>query len=246
VNEYISFFVQFFLYTKVSGNKEISGIYLSSLDGGVNKRLLGNAAKAVDAASGRDAGYLLFGREAGLMAQPFDVVARRLTGEPFSVAAKVGSAYGYATANASRNFSVSENGVLVFDPHPNRERTQLMWVDRGGRTIAPLDGLNNVSSLRLSPDNQRFMVTHVDSQTGNVDLYLSDVTNWNARRFTFDPAFDQFPVWSPNGSRVVWNSNREGNFQLYEKATNGSGQDTRLPIYRTKNEPKSALRHKAL
>jgi Tol biopolymer transport system component len=72
------------------------------------------------------------------------------------------------------------------------------------------------------------MVTRGDLQIGSTDLYLSDVTNWSARRFTFDLAFDSFPVWSPDGSRVVWASNREGPFQLYEKAATGSGQDTRL------------------
>src|SRR5262245_35686056 len=103
-----------FLYTKIGGNKEITGIYLSSLDGGVNERLLGDNSKAVYTVTGRGAGHLLFGREGGLMAQPFDAVARRLTGEPFFVAAKVGSTIGYVTAISRRNFSVSEDGVLVF------------------------------------------------------------------------------------------------------------------------------------
>jgi eukaryotic-like serine/threonine-protein kinase len=221
-----------FLYTKGSGNKEISGIYLSSLDGGVNERLMGDNSKAVYAASGRGAGYLLFGREGGLMANPFDAVALRLTGEPFSIATKVGSTSGYVAANPRPNFSVSEDGVLVFDPHPKRERTQLMWVDRGGRPIAPLngplDGLDSVSSLRLSPDDQHFMVTRGVSQPSNSDLYLSDMTSGNPTPITFDPAFDNFPVWSPDGSRVVWASNRTGPFQLYVRAANGSGQDKLL------------------
>src|SRR2546430_10019477 len=34
-----------------------------------------------------------------------------------------------------RNFSASENGVLVFDPAPSRERKQVRWVDRAGRII---------------------------------------------------------------------------------------------------------------
>jgi serine/threonine protein kinase len=221
-----------FLYTKGSGNKEIRGIYLGSLDGGVKERLLGDDSKAVYAASGKGAGYLLFGREGGLMAQPFDAVTRRLTDEPFSIAAKVGLTVGYVTANPRPNFSVSEDGVLVFDPHPKRERTQLMWVDRGGKALAalnkPLDRLDNISSLRLSPDNRRFMVTRGDIQISSSDLYLSDVTNGNPRRITFNPAFDNFPVWSPDGKRVVWGSNREGPFQLYVRASDGSGQDALL------------------
>src|SRR5262245_61639471 len=107
-----------------------------------------------------------------------------------------------------------------------------MLVDRGGKHIALLNGSMNgldvVSSLRLSPDNQRFIVTRTDPQTDSTDLYLSDVTGRNARRFTTDLAFDNFPIWSPDGSRIVWSSNRGGPFQLYEKEAVGSGKDTRL------------------
>lgn len=82
--------------------------------------------------------------------------------------------------------------------------------------------------LRLSPDDKRFMVARFNMQTGNNDLWLSDLTGGNATRFTFDPANDNFCVWSPDGNRVVWSSNREGPFHLYEKATSGAGQDALL------------------
>ncbi len=62
----------------------------------------------------------------------------------------------------------------------------------------------------------------------NVDLWLSNVTGGNVTRFTFDPANDLFPVWSPDGSRIAWASNREGVFHLYEKAASGAGQDALL------------------
>ena len=133
-----------FLYSKVSAQKEVRGIYLASLDGAVNERLLGDDSNAVYAASGSDGGYLLFGREGALMAQPFDAARRQLTGEPFPVAGQVGTASGGATSIRRRNFSVSDTGVLVFDPLPDRQRNQLVWVDRGGRKTASLDGMDKV------------------------------------------------------------------------------------------------------
>ncbi|MEK6322704.1 MAG: protein kinase [Acidobacteriota bacterium] len=217
-----------FLYFSLSGQKETRGVYLGSLDGGVNQRLLGDDSNAVYAASDRGGGYLLFGREEALMAQPFDADARQLTGEPFPVARQVGIIFGNSISSRRRNFSVSDNGVLVFDPLRDRQRSQLIWVDRGGRKIDSLDGMDNVGLLRLSPDDKRIIVTRLDFQTGNMDLWLSAVTGGNATRFTFDPALDHFPVWSPDGSRIVWSSNREGPFHLYEKAASGSGQDALL------------------
>ncbi|HYM98606.1 MAG TPA: hypothetical protein VET25_02600, partial [Aestuariivirgaceae bacterium] len=216
-----------FFYSKFTGQKEARGIHLGSLDGALNQRLLPDDSNAVYAASDKGEGYLIFGREDGLMAQPFDAARRQLTGEPFSVAGQVRTTLDNVISRR-RSFAVSENGVLVFDPFPNRLRNQLIWVDREGKQTASLDGLDNVGKLRLSPDDKRFLVERLDLQTGNNDLWLSDLTGGNATRFTFDPANDSFPVWSPDGNRVVWSSNREGAYHLYEKATNGAGQDALL------------------
>jgi serine/threonine protein kinase/Tol biopolymer transport system component len=218
-----------FLYSKFSGQKEVRGIYLGSLDGGVNERLLGDDSNAVYAPSSRDGGYLLFGREGALMAQPFDADRRQLTGEPVPVARQVAAIFlGNMPSARRRNFSVSDTGVLVFDSLPNRQRSQLVWVDRRGRKTSSLDGLDNVGMLRLSPDDQRFIVTRFDFKTGGSDLWMSDATGGNVTRFTFDAANDSFPIWSPDGSRIVWASNQEGPVHLYQKAASGSGQEALL------------------
>jgi eukaryotic-like serine/threonine-protein kinase len=214
-----------FLYYKLSGQKEARGIYIGSLDGGVNIRLLGDDSNAAYVSSGKGEGYLLFGREGALMAQAFDARQLRLTGEPFTVAGRVGKGLGSAVVSRRRNFSVSDNGVLVFDPLPNRQRNHLVWMDRGGRKISSLEEASNATTLRLSPDDKRFMVTRFDSGVSGSDLWLSDVTGANVTRFTFDPALDHYPVWSPDGSRVVWSSSREGAYDLYQKAASGAGQD---------------------
>src|SRR5262245_580055 len=218
-----------FLFSNRSAQKEVRGIYLASLDGGLNERLLGDAANAMYAASGSasgtDGGYLLFEREGALMAQPFDAAQRRFTGDLFPVAARVGTALGSTGSTRRMNFSVSDTGILVFDPLPDRQRNQLVWMDRGGRKTGSLDGIDKVRMFRISPDGKRFVVSRYGS---NVDLYLSNVTGENVTPFTFAPRSDQFPVWSQDGSRIVWASNREGIFHLYEKAASGEGQDALL------------------
>jgi len=217
-----------FLFSVFSGQKEIRGIYLGSLDGGVKQRLLGDDSNAVYAASGSGGGFLLFGREGALMAQPFDPGARQFTGDPFPVGERVGTVFDGTAAVSRRNVSASDNGVLVFDPIVKRRLNQLIWVDRAGKKSGSLEGVDNTTSLGLSSDDKRFMVTRFDFQAANNDLWMSDMTGGNVTRFTFDPANDQSPVWSADGSRVVWASNREGLFHLYEKATSGAGQDVVL------------------
>ena len=60
------------------------------------------------------------------------------------------------------------------------------------------------------------------------DLRLLDLVRGTDTRFTFDPAHDQWPLWSPDGSRIVWASNRKGVTNLYQKAASGAGQDELL------------------
>ena len=76
----------------------------------------------------------------------------------------------------------------------------------------------------LSPDGRRVAVTR--RVQGNTDLWLLDGARMS--RFTFDAGVDQIPVWSPDGTRIVFNSNRTGQFDLYQKLTSGAGVEERL------------------
>jgi Tol biopolymer transport system component len=60
---------------------------------------------------------------------------------------------------------------------------------------------------------------------GNRDIWLLDVAQGIPTRFTFDPAIDWVPVWSPDGSRLFWSSGRAGASDIYQKASNGSGNE---------------------
>jgi Tol biopolymer transport system component len=61
---------------------------------------------------------------------------------------------------------------------------------------------------------------------GNADIWLLDATR--TTRFTFDPSLDRFPIWSPDGSRIVFDSNRKGRRDLYVKPSNGAGNEEPL------------------
>jgi serine/threonine protein kinase/Tol biopolymer transport system component len=219
-----------FLYSIYSGQKETRGVYFGSLDGSLERRLLDDfttikymAAVPGDTAGG--VGWLVFVRDGALLARPFDARRCEFIGEPFSLSDKVGG--GLAPPNHF-TFSVSDNGVLVFDPSLNRQSGQFLWKDRRGQPINSLDVAAGRFQLWLSLDEKRFIADRNEPQTITNDLWMYDVSGDNAQRFTFDPANDWAPVWSPDGSRIVWASDRGGKLNLYQKAASGAGEETLL------------------
>src|SRR5262245_2582897 len=217
-----------YLYGISSGQKD-TWVYLGSLDGHLKRRLLDDVTvikymAAVPGDTEGGAGWLVFGRDGALLAQPFDTSRLAFTGEPFSLSDKVGSDL---VSNNYFTFSVSDNGVLVFDPSANRQRSQYRCVDRRGQLIKSLDVPTGRFRFCLSPDEKRFIADRIDPRTSTYDLWLCDVSGDNAQRFTFDPANDSHPVWSPDGSRIVWNSSRDDSVgSLYQKAANLAGEET--------------------
>ena len=69
------------------------------------------------------------------------------------------------------------------------------------------------------------MVCRRDPQIGTRDLWLFDLANGTSSRFTFDPADERNPVWSPDGSRIAFSSERKGSMDIYVKTATGSGAD---------------------
>jgi Tol biopolymer transport system component len=72
---------------------------------------------------------------------------------------------------------------------------------------------------KLSPDGKRAATTRGGVSLS--DIWMQDAAG--STRFTFDPADDRFTIWSPDGTRVVFASNRKGQYDLYQKPANGSG-----------------------
>jgi serine/threonine-protein kinase len=80
----------------------------------------------------------------------------------------------------------------------------------------------------ISPDGKTIAVDRVDLQTGLFDIWLYDLARGGDSRFTFGPATNEWPVWSPDGARIAFNSTRDGSAKLYQRATSGTAQDEAL------------------
>jgi eukaryotic-like serine/threonine-protein kinase len=171
-------------------------------------------------------GYLLFRREAMLMAQRFDADRLELSGDPFPVAEQIGfDGLTYQTL-----VSASDQGVLAYQSL-GAGKTQLAWFDREGKRLGVAGAPGDYSDLSLSPDEKRLAIFRVDPDTGNADIWLMELASGTPSRFTFDTAVDFAPVWSPDGERIVFASLREGAPNLFQKMANGSGQED--PLYKS-------------
>ncbi len=211
-----------FVYTRRSRDKTRSAIYLGSVDvkpEQQSSQLLVNSNWNPEYTPSVDPGigYLLFVREGTLMAQPFDNRRLELIGQSAPVAEQV---------NDGRAFSASANNVLVFHRSAASDR-QLTWYDRAGKVLGTAGDPGDYDDIALSPDGTRLAVSKGSGQTANI--WLLDVSPGGAvTRFTFGSASDTTPVWSPDGSRIVFSSNRDGPYNLYQKPTNGREDEVAL------------------
>jgi Tol biopolymer transport system component len=106
---------------------------------------------------------------------------------------------------------------------------QLTWLDRSGKTVGYVGAPDaaGLNAVELSPDGKRVAVYRAVNSS-NSDIWLFDTARGVPTRFTFDAAADSQPLWSPDGSRVVFNSNRTGPYNLYAKLSSGAGTDELL------------------
>ena len=105
---------------------------------------------------------------------------------------------------------------------------RLVLVDRSGRTVRRLSlpaGL--YFQPRFSPDASRIAVTFA-KEASVARLWLVDIARNIATRFAFEGNYDVQPIWSADGKRVIWGSDRTGGRNIYWKNADGSGKEELL------------------
>jgi serine/threonine protein kinase len=180
-------------------------------------------------------GRVIFWRDGSLLAQALDTRRLQLTDEILQLAKDVRGAV------TGASFSVSNNGVLVYQTRLN-VNTQLMWVDRSGTPARMLGQPDTYRDVELSPEGDRLATSVLDLLRGTADIWLFDVARGLRTRFTFDSLDDTQPLWSADGGRIVFASNRAGGtrgYDIYEKASNGSGTERPLLAQQGQQYPAS-------
>jgi serine/threonine protein kinase len=192
---------------------------------------LGSGERKTVVESGSHARYLSTGHivyvvGGVLFAAPFD--ERRLQVSGRAVPVVDGIRRG-VFGSTSAHYSVSGSGSLVFVPGPAPASVALREIVRmnrkGGVEQVPLPP-NVYSSLRVSPDGRELAFGTDDGKEAIVWIY--DLSRTSApRRLTFGGG-NRFPIWSGDGQRVVFQSDREGDPGLYWQRADGTGTAERL------------------
>ncbi len=208
-----------FLFFARSRQRENRAIYLGSLDSKVTRRLMPAESNAVFAPPG----YLLFLREGTLVALPFDEKTLQWTGEPIRIAERVRG----ADAQAAASFDASHTGVLAYGSGSTANQ-QLAWFSREGNRLGSVGPGGTYLAFRLSPDQKRVALDVLDPEVGGRQIWLLDLARDIASRITSEPWQQQLPTWSPDGDRLVFASDREGVFNLSERAASGVGGEKPL------------------
>ncbi len=206
-----------FLYLAWSNAKpENRAIFVGSLDSPERARLMTAESNAA-----YSQGRLLFLRGDTLVAQPFDPDRRQLTGDAVALGVRVARVGGEIGA-----FAVSDTGTLIYrEIVTGRVTRQLVWMDRSGQTAKAADAeFQMAPGFDLSPSGKQ--IAYVEGIPP--DIFLYDLDRRVKTRLTTNPSVDHAPVWSPDGSRVVFDSHRPGpggnneGAGLYEKPANGA------------------------
>lgn len=168
-------------------------------------------------------GYLVYATSRGLRAIAFDATGGKALGDSVpipDVDTRV------APDNGAADFAVSGNGTLIHFPPSAAALSQLLWVDVKGRE----DAIHIIPPARygyprLSPDGKRVALSMIEG--GNRDVYVLDFERGSRIRLSEGANEDFLAVWSADGRRVYYGSNR-GGFHIYSRAADGTGSEELL------------------
>ncbi len=201
-----------FVYWVQSQKHENVGVYGVSLSNpSQHIQLVNTDTNAIFSRGANGLDYLLWLRGTTLMAQQFDPVALKLSGEPRPVADPVSSigSQGYL------NLTASANGMLLYDA--STDAGQFTWFDRTGKRLGTIGEPASYSNFSLSADGRRIVATR-NSETGS-DLWLLEVERGVASRLTSGPGVSWWPVWSPDGRTIIFSGSARN---LWRKLASGT------------------------
>ena len=195
------------------GNRTVADIYLKNLETGELGRLA-HGMRPIYSPTGHILYQATLG-QGGLWALPFSLETLAATGEAFPVAQGVG------------DLSLADDGTLVtVDVSGTASGQSLVWHDRQGNILGEI-GRPQVRLVHpaLSPDGRRVAVQGRDSAADPGDIWVHEVDRAVKQRLSFDAAIERFPVWSPGGEEILFQSERQadgGGF--YVRQANGGGE----------------------
>ncbi len=165
-----------------------------------------------DAMRGSTGRLLVTDPSAGVMAAPFDAAHPARTSADITVLANV---Y-YDVENEARAWmAVSDTRTAVYVPG-NPAKTSLVWVDRDGKIESLGKDQDIYREASLSPDGTKAVVRH------GLELWIHDLQRGSRSPLTSEGASNMLPFWSVDGLRIIFASNRGGDWDIYSQPADGS------------------------
>ena len=165
-------------------------------------------------------GHLVYQREHSLAAVSFDIGRLAIVGESLPVIDRVDPP----------NFSVADDGSLVFVRAPvERRERRLVWIDRDGHEEPLSAEAGFYDAVRISPDGTQVAVV-IQEQEHDLsgEIYIWAAVREAMTRLTRDPGHDAIPRWAPDGERLAFTSGRDGSYDGYVRAADGTGTTEQL------------------
>jgi Tol biopolymer transport system component len=173
--------------------------------------------------------HVIYVRGTSLVTRRLDFSRGALTGDPVSLAE------GLPPGGYSRIFAVG-GGVLVL-VHVSGTMSELVWTDRTGRRLSRVGEPDRYREIALSPDEGRAAFSIEDPVLGNDDVWVRDFDRGVSTRLTFSPAQETTPVWSTDGTRIFYSTDRQGgNYMIYSLSVTSPGPEDTLKIGNSGNE----------
>jgi eukaryotic-like serine/threonine-protein kinase len=184
-----------------------------------------------------DPGYVVYAVAGSLRAVRFDLDRLAVSSDPVPVVDQV-----MTFGTGAGLFEVSRSGTLVYVPGGATSGTgtprSLVWVDRHGQEEAIPAPTRTYVFPRLSPDGQRVAVDIRDQEN---DIWIFDLKRPTLTKLTFNPGPDSWPIWTPDGRRIVFGSTRGVGAQqnLFWQPADGTGTAERLTTSANIQQPHS-------
>jgi DNA-binding winged helix-turn-helix (wHTH) protein/Tol biopolymer transport system component len=185
-----------FLYSESRAPNDPQGesIYVGSLDGSSPKLI----ASMTSGNSEYAAGYLVYGQDHILWAQPFDLRRLEFRDSPTSLTSQE---LDQEVSFSHAEFSVSANGVLVFQSLSDSS-ARLAWFDSTGNELGQIGG-TGYRDPRLSPNGRLLALSSDDERNGKSVIRVLDFTRGISTRVT-DGGNEGSSAWSPDSKRITY------------------------------------------
>ena len=207
-----------FLYVNAPNGActNLSEMRFAALDGKQDVALMRSCSTAAFAA-----GHLIFWRDGNLVAQPFDPARGTLNGTAVPVAQHVG----FDLLFSFSEFSASAEGVLAYVSGEGPTGARLVWYDEAGKMLGTLGDNDQYASVSISRDGSR-VVTDT-TQQGESSIRILDARGTRTLVTTVG-ATSGFPVFSADARNVYFTSNKNGPYDIFVKAVDGSSDEREL------------------